>query len=596
MVVQLLNPKYDGTANTDKYVNAHYFSDRAPSSSLRLAQASLNGTMHWVTMPEFFNALLHIPENFDQLLSYHYINCATEEYTITGKNGKQLLVGIHGGGIYTNPDRIAEDWKNFEITSSIAEWRSGPKDNPTIDPERWYTNKKLGQLTDEEIKALQNERLPDNRIIPFIQYAEFLKNGAPKGILNYAVVIPLEDVQKSHKDGAFIYFRGDDFERYKNDPLIAFRVGGLEPLEELAEIIHTEKYGHLAVSTKNYVCNQPFIEGKGEIIYVDVNHDGIVTLDEGGLSFVPGILAYSFEDKTPKQKAFQDLPPIIQRQIIIENATIMEFSDKRRANIKNFDNLFTMSDPVDQKNLVHEYLKRKEEDAIYAILSQEKYQEELQADNPGNVLLDLLMQLIGSEGDNLKLPSEELKNAQHKSEEELRSQARKFASNIYPKSMEKFDEHVQFDFERLEEFYATEKSKRRALDDFKDELTASYEYARRQSGITQYLIHIAATKGFEEAIKPTTLHQAIKLFYDTPDDYIGYMEHGMSSSNAAIAKQMKKMKRPEQVDPETEAFRDVFRLVCTLQDSRTNLEAEVQKALAIKRAKEIWLEYTPSKV
>jgi hypothetical protein len=156
------------------------------------------------SMPQLLHARANAP--YDNITWNTWFRANSEENVVTTKQGNNVVVTVHGGGIFASPER-------FE--------RSLRADLSRYNPEG-LTGQYAVKITEQEARDVLEGKLPDGSEIPVYPFAEFRRGGAdlPR---RYGVVLDFE-VAKKGKRGYV------SFDVLKDDPNMIVRAGGVEPL------------------------------------------------------------------------------------------------------------------------------------------------------------------------------------------------------------------------------------------------------------------------------------------------------------------------------------------------------------------------------
>ena len=150
-------------------------------------------------------ALLHARANapFDnEIWDTWFVTAYSEENMVRTPAGNAVAVIVHGGGIFSTPQR-------FRRLYMASTWR---------DSAEGFTGLFGGKIRDAEAHAILEGRCPDGAEIPVYPYGEFEKGvaGLPR---RYAIVMDF-DVARTSKCGL------TPFEELEEDPLMIARAGG----------------------------------------------------------------------------------------------------------------------------------------------------------------------------------------------------------------------------------------------------------------------------------------------------------------------------------------------------------------------------------
>ena len=200
-----------------KDVQGEVFYDGNLPNALREAQKYAGKEGYVASMPQLLQGRVKAPNDDGIWADWFTVN--SEENVGKTAQGKPVVIAVHGGGIFSSPERI----------------------------ERAYSDKLVnyaGKLDDKEIKDLLAGKLPDGTQIPVYSFSQFKKgiSGLPR---QYAVVMDFDEVRQTTSG----YQNADGL---KDNPLTIVRAGGVE---QAATYIERAKEKH---NTKNYGNWHPF--------------------------------------------------------------------------------------------------------------------------------------------------------------------------------------------------------------------------------------------------------------------------------------------------------------------------------------------------
>ena len=151
-------------------------------------------------------ALLHarVSAAYDNIIWNTWFTSNSEECVVTTKQGNHVMVAVHGGGIFSTPERVLKLYHASVDRSS----------------ELGFTGPFAGKISAREAHLVLDGQLPDGREIPVFPFDEFKRGitGLPR---HYAVVLDFETARKCRNG----YQAFDDL---KDDPLMILRAGGVE--------------------------------------------------------------------------------------------------------------------------------------------------------------------------------------------------------------------------------------------------------------------------------------------------------------------------------------------------------------------------------
>jgi hypothetical protein len=156
------------------------------------------------SMPQLLHA--RVNTDYDNIIWNTWFTTNSEESVVKTPQGNNVVVTVHGGGIFTTPERFL---KLYHASVDRAS-------------ELGFTGMFAGKITDKEASELVTGRLPDGTEIPVFSFDEF-KQGVTGLPRHYAVVTDFEMAKKSTSGYAA-------FDDLRDDPMMIVRAGGVEPL------------------------------------------------------------------------------------------------------------------------------------------------------------------------------------------------------------------------------------------------------------------------------------------------------------------------------------------------------------------------------
>ncbi len=195
--MDLINP-----SNT-RMQAAIFFEPHIPTALRRaLIYAGDNGFV--ASMPQLLHARANAP--YDNIIWNTWFTANSEESVVTTPQGNRVVVAVHGGGIFSNPERFERSFHADLNQSNSA----------------GITGQTAAKISAVEVRDLLQGRLPDGTEIPIYPFEEF-KRGIPDLPMRYGVVLDFE-LAKSAKRGY------ESFDILKDEANMIVRAGGVDPL------------------------------------------------------------------------------------------------------------------------------------------------------------------------------------------------------------------------------------------------------------------------------------------------------------------------------------------------------------------------------
>ena len=150
--------------------------------------------------------LLHARTNadYDNVIWNTWFTSNSEESVVTTPQGNHVVVAIHGGGIFSTPER-------FEQVYRASSDRSNPDG---------FTGQYAARISQKEAGDALEGRLPDGTEIPVFPYEEF-KRGIIDLPMRYGVILDFELAKKTTRGY-------DTFDYLRDDMNQIVRAGGVE--------------------------------------------------------------------------------------------------------------------------------------------------------------------------------------------------------------------------------------------------------------------------------------------------------------------------------------------------------------------------------
>ena len=151
--------------------------------------------------------LLHARVNADygnEIWNTWFFTSNSEESLATTKQGNQVAVMVHGGGIFATPERF----RKLYLSSVNRSCKTG------------FTGLFGAKIAEREARDMVEGKLPDGTEIPVFSFDE-IKRGVANLPRRYAIVMDFDLARKSKRGYA-------TFDELKDDPLMIARAGGAE--------------------------------------------------------------------------------------------------------------------------------------------------------------------------------------------------------------------------------------------------------------------------------------------------------------------------------------------------------------------------------
>ena len=174
------------------------------------------------SLPQLLRARANAP--FDnEIWDTWFFTSNSEESMIRTPDGNHVALIVHGGGIFSTPQRF----RQLYLSSTDRHSPDG------------YTGLFGGRILDQEAHAMLEGRCPDGTEIPVYPYAEF-RHGIANLPRRYAIVMDFDEARAAKCGFA-------SFDELKDDPLMIARAGGAEAaanyLDQAQEYYGTDEMG-----------------------------------------------------------------------------------------------------------------------------------------------------------------------------------------------------------------------------------------------------------------------------------------------------------------------------------------------------------------
>jgi hypothetical protein len=179
------------------------FDSHVPNA-LRRAQEYAGDDGFVASMPQLLHARANAP--YDNIIWNTWFTSNSEESVIKTAQGNIVVVAVHGGGIFTSPERFERVYRASVDRSSLD----------------GFTGQYAGKISEQEAREVLDGKLPGGSEIPVYSFDEF-KSGIANLPVRYGVISDFEMVRKSTRGY-------DPFEVLKDEPNMIVRAGGVEPL------------------------------------------------------------------------------------------------------------------------------------------------------------------------------------------------------------------------------------------------------------------------------------------------------------------------------------------------------------------------------
>ena len=195
------------------------------------------------SMPQLLHARTNAP--YHNIIWNTWFTANSEESVVTTRQGNQVIVAVHGGGIFAQPSRLERSYHaDMDRTNSEG-----------------ITGQGAARITTQEAYDVLEGKLPGGTEIPIYPFDEF-KEGVSDLPIRYGVILDYNLAKKSKRGY-------EKFTILKNDPNMIIRAGGVEPLaaylDKFRDRHDTNLMGnwhpYLRIDPDEPQCRIPFLAG-----------------------------------------------------------------------------------------------------------------------------------------------------------------------------------------------------------------------------------------------------------------------------------------------------------------------------------------------
>ena len=186
---------------TDLRMEATVIFDSYLPEALRQALNYAGDNGYVASLPQLLHA--RACAAYDTIIWNTWFAANSEESVVRTALGNHVVVAVHGGGIYTSPERFEQTYRaNMNRSNSQG-----------------FTGQYAGKISDREARDVLEGKLADGSELPVYTFREF-SQGIADLPRRYAVVLDFEMVRRTTSG----YKTFDDL---KDEPLMIARAGGV---------------------------------------------------------------------------------------------------------------------------------------------------------------------------------------------------------------------------------------------------------------------------------------------------------------------------------------------------------------------------------
>lgn len=189
---------------SDIQMEARIFFDSHMPNALRQALNYAGEDGFVASMPQLMHARANA--SYDNIIWNTWFTSYTEESVVTTPQGNRVVVVVHGGGIFSSPER-------FERSLFADLDRSNLEG---------LTGQYAAKITNQEAHGILKGKLLSGDEIPVFSFDEF-KRGVAGLPMRYGIILDFEMAKKSTNGY-------EAFDVLRDEPNMIARAGGVEPL------------------------------------------------------------------------------------------------------------------------------------------------------------------------------------------------------------------------------------------------------------------------------------------------------------------------------------------------------------------------------
>ena len=205
------------------------------------------------SLPQLLHARAKAP--YDNIIWNTWFSTNTEETVCKTPAGHDVLVTVHGGGLFASPERFETVYR-ADVNRANTEG---------------YTGEYAAKISPQEASGILNGKLPEGDEIPVYPFREF-ERGISNQPRRYAVVMDFETARNSTSG----YVPFDDL---KEAPLMIVRAGGVDAA---AAYVDKARHRHNTKVMGNwhpYARIDPGLP-QTRVLFLTGNRDGVGTEDD----------------------------------------------------------------------------------------------------------------------------------------------------------------------------------------------------------------------------------------------------------------------------------------------------------------------------
>lgn len=238
---------------SDIKMEARIFFDSHMPNALRQALNYTREDGFVASMPQLMHARANA--SYDNIIWNTWFTSCTEESVVATPQGNRVVVVVHGGGIFSSPER-------FE--------RSLYADLDHLNPEG-LTGQYAAKITKQEAHNILKGKLPNGNEIPVFSFDEF-KRGVAGLLMRYGIILDFEMAKKSTNGY-------ETFDALRDEPNMIARAGGVEPLAAYLDKVSNRHNTKLMGNWHPYNRIDPD-QLQTRIIFLSGNRGGIGSEDD----------------------------------------------------------------------------------------------------------------------------------------------------------------------------------------------------------------------------------------------------------------------------------------------------------------------------
>ena len=197
-------PRLANASDSQIRMVAAIFYESYATEALRRARRYAGDDGFVASMPQLLHA--RTTADYDNIIWNTWFTAHSEESVVTSPQGNQIVVAVHGGGIFASPDRFERS-----LRANLSRKNT-----------EGLTGQYAAKISATEARDIQEGVLPDGSEFPIYSFTDF-RQGVSDLPMRYGVAVDFDVASAAADDYT-------SFEQLADDPLMIVRAGGPEAL------------------------------------------------------------------------------------------------------------------------------------------------------------------------------------------------------------------------------------------------------------------------------------------------------------------------------------------------------------------------------